>query len=98
MDRLRAIELFVAIADSGSFAKAANKLRMSPPAVTRAVASLEERLGARLLNRTTRSLSLTQAGIHFLDSARRTESSLITRRIPSSAAFTASPRNAVMCA
>jgi len=71
MDRLRAIELFVAIADSGSFAKAAKRLRLSPPAVTRAVASLEDRLGTRLLNRTTRSLSLTEAGIHFLDSARR---------------------------
>lgn len=71
MDRFQALEVFAAIADSGSFAKAANKLRMSPPAVTRAVARLEERLGARLLNRTTRSLSLTEAGIHFLDSARR---------------------------
>jgi DNA-binding transcriptional LysR family regulator len=62
MDRLQAIEAFCAVVDSGSFAKAANKLRLSPPAVTRAVSGLENRVGARLLNRTTRSLSLTAAG------------------------------------
>jgi DNA-binding transcriptional LysR family regulator len=71
MDRLQAIETFCAVVDSGSFAKAANKLRLSPPAVTRAVSGLEERVGARLLNRTTRSLSLTAAGHQFLESARR---------------------------
>ncbi len=71
MDRLQAIEAFCAVVDAGSFAKAANRLRLSPPAVTRAVSALEERVGARLLNRTTRSLSLTAAGIHFLESARR---------------------------
>lgn len=71
MDRLRALEIFAAVADLGNFSKAANKLRVSAPAVTRAVAGLEERLGTRLLNRTTRSLSLTEAGVHFLDSAKR---------------------------
>lgn len=71
MDRLHEMEVFVAVADAGSFAKAGKRLRISPPAVTRAVSSLEERLGTRLFNRTTRSLSLTQAGLRFLEGAKR---------------------------
>jgi DNA-binding transcriptional LysR family regulator len=71
MDRLHAMEVFAAVAEAGSFAGAARQLRLSPPAVTRAVAALEERLGVRLLNRTTRSLSPTEAGLRFLASARR---------------------------
>ncbi len=71
MDRLRAMEVFVAVADAGSFARAGERLRISPPAVTRAVSALEERLGARLFNRTTRSLNLTEAGERFLESSRR---------------------------
>lgn len=71
MDRLHEIEVFVAVADMGGLSKAAGRLRLSPPAVTRAVAALEDRLGARLFNRTTRSLTLTEAGRRFLDSARR---------------------------
>jgi DNA-binding transcriptional LysR family regulator len=71
MDRLRAMEVFVAVADAGSFARAGERLRISPPAVTRAVSALEERLGARLFNRTTRSLNLTEAGQRFLESSRR---------------------------
>ncbi|MBI3453484.1 MAG: LysR family transcriptional regulator [Rhodospirillales bacterium] len=71
MDRLHEIEVFVAVADAGGFAKAGTRLRLSPPAVTRAISSLEERLGARLFNRTTRSLSLTDVGARFLESARR---------------------------
>lgn len=59
------------MADAGSLAAAARRLRLSPPAVTRAIAALERRLGARLLNRTTRSLSLTEAGVRFLADARR---------------------------
>jgi DNA-binding transcriptional LysR family regulator len=65
------MEVFVAVADAGSVAKAGTRLRISPPAVTRAVSALEQRLGARLLNRTTRSLSLTEAGRRFLESSRR---------------------------
>jgi DNA-binding transcriptional LysR family regulator len=65
------MEVFVAVAECGSFAKAGARLRISPPAVTRAVSSLEGRLGARLLNRTTRSLRLTEAGLRFLESAKR---------------------------
>ncbi len=71
MDRLQAMEAFAAVAETGGFARAARRLHLSPPAVTRAVAALESRLGARLLNRTTRSVSLTEAGMRFLDSVRR---------------------------
>ena len=71
MDRLHEMEVFAAVADAGSFAQAGVRLGISPPAVTRAVSSLEERLGARLFNRTTRSLSLTEAGARFLESAKR---------------------------
>lgn len=65
------MEVFAAVADAGSLAGAAKRLRLSPPAVTRAIAALEEHLDVRLLNRTTRSLSLTDAGVRFLDSTRR---------------------------
>ena len=53
MDRQHALEIFVAVADTGSFAAAARQLRISPPAVTRAVAFLEDRIGVSLFNRTT---------------------------------------------
>lgn len=71
MDRLHAMEVFVAVADTGNFARAALRLRLSPPAVTRAVAALEDRLGARVFNRTTRRLSLTETGARFLENSRR---------------------------
>ncbi len=71
MDRFHELEVFIAVAEAGSFAKAGARLRLSPPAVTRAVAALENRLGARVFNRTTRSLAITEVGQRFLDSARR---------------------------
>lgn len=71
MDRLRQMEVFVAAAETGGFARAGKRLGMSAPAVTRAVASLEERLGVSLFARTTRSISLTEAGDRFLAHARR---------------------------
>jgi DNA-binding transcriptional LysR family regulator len=71
MDRIDAMQAFVAVADLQGFAPAALKLRLSPPAVTRLIAALEERLGARLLQRTTRSVALTDAGTRFLERARR---------------------------
>ena len=71
MDRLREMEVFVAVVEAGSFVGAATSLGTSPPAVTRAVASLEDRLGIRLLNRTTRALRLTDAGERFVEHARR---------------------------
>jgi len=71
MDRLDALALFVAVADCGGFVAAARKAGRSPAAVSRAVAALEERLGQRLFNRTTRALSLTEAGELALARARR---------------------------
>lgn len=71
MDRILQMEVFAAINDSGSFVQAAQRLRMSPPAVTRAMNALEERLGVQLLTRSTRQLSLTDAGIRFLEASRR---------------------------
>jgi DNA-binding transcriptional LysR family regulator len=71
VDRLHEMEVFAAVADAGGFAKAGRRLGISPPAVTRAVSALEARLGARLLNRTTRNLSLTDAGFRYLEVAKR---------------------------
>jgi DNA-binding transcriptional LysR family regulator len=71
MDRFDAMHAFVAVADLKGFAPAARKLRLSPSAVTRLIAALEERLGARLLQRTTRSVALTDAGTRYLERARR---------------------------
>ena len=71
MDRLDAMAAFIAVADLRGFAPAARRLGLSPSAVTRLVAGLEERLEIRLLQRTTRSVSLTDAGARYLDRARR---------------------------
>ena len=71
MDRLESLRVFVAVAEAQGFAAGARHLGMSPPSVTRAVASLEESLGARLLHRTTRIVRLTEAGAGFLADARR---------------------------
>jgi len=71
MDRLQAMTAFVAVAELRGFAPAARRLRRSPSAVTRLVASLEQRLSIRLLQRTTRSVALTDAGARYLDRARR---------------------------
>ncbi len=70
-DRLDTLAIFVAVAEQQSFAEAARQLCRSPAAVTRAVAALEERLQARLFNRTTRSVALTDAGVRYLASCRR---------------------------
>jgi len=71
MDRIEAMQAFVAVADLRGFAPAARKLGISPSGVTRLVAALEDRLGARLLQRTTRSVTLTDAGTRYLVRARR---------------------------
>jgi DNA-binding transcriptional LysR family regulator len=71
MDRFDAMQAFVAVADLQGFAPAARKLGLSPSAVTRLVAALEERLGARLLQRTTRSVTLTDVGSRYLERAKR---------------------------
>src|SRR5712664_3652751 len=71
MDRIDAMQAFVAVADLKGFAAAARKLALSPPAVTRLIAALEERLGGRLIMRNTRSVTLTDAGARYLERARR---------------------------
>lgn len=71
MDRFHELRVFIAVAEAASFAKAALALNSSPPAVTRAVAALEDRLGVRLFNRTTRTVHLTEIGARFLEDARR---------------------------
>ncbi len=71
MDRIDAMQAFVAVADLQGFAPAARKLGLSPSGVTRLIAALENRLGARLLQRTTRSVTLTDVGARYLERARR---------------------------
>ncbi|MGH6674104.1 MAG: LysR family transcriptional regulator [Xanthobacteraceae bacterium] len=61
---------FAAIADHGSFVKAAGTLAASTSKLSKMIRTLEERLGVRLLNRTTRSVALTAAGEHFLGQVR----------------------------
>jgi DNA-binding transcriptional LysR family regulator len=70
MDRFDAVAVFVEVAEHRSFAEAARRLGRSPTAVTRAIRELEARLGVRLLNRTTRAVSVTEAGDRFLVGAR----------------------------
>ena len=71
MDRLDELAVFVAIIDAGSLAAAGRRLRRSPPAVSRALAGLEERLGTRLVERTTRRLAPTEAGRLLAEQSRR---------------------------
>lgn len=71
MDRIEEWRVFVSVARMASFSKAAQQHRVSPQAVTRAVAALEERLGTRLLHRTTRSVALTSEGEHYLEQGQR---------------------------
>lgn len=71
MDRLHLMTVYVAVAEEEGFAAAARRLGMSPPAVTRAISALEDRLGVKLLQRTTRHVRVTEAGERYLDDARR---------------------------
>jgi DNA-binding transcriptional LysR family regulator len=71
MDQLRALRVFVRVIAEGSFAGAARALDLAPAVVTRSVAELEQHLGARLLNRTSRRLALTEIGQAYLERARR---------------------------
>ena len=72
MDRLAAMEAFVVVVDTGSFSAAARRLNVGQPAVSKTVAQLEERLGVKLLVRTTRGLTATEAGLNYYERARRT--------------------------
>ncbi len=71
MDRLDELALLVAVIDAGGLAAAGRRLRRSPTAMTRALAALEARVGARLIERTTRSLAPTEAGRELAERARR---------------------------
>lgn len=71
MDRFDAMTAFVAVCEAASLTRAARKLGLSPSVMSRQIAALETRLGTRLFHRTTRSISLTDAGHRFLDRARR---------------------------
>jgi len=70
MDRLQAMKVFARVVEEGGFAAAARAMDMSPPVVTRMVAELEQHLGTRLLQRTTRKLALTDAGESYLQRVR----------------------------
>jgi DNA-binding transcriptional LysR family regulator len=70
MDHLRSMRAFVRIVDEGSLANAARAMDVAPAAMTRSLAELELHLGARLLNRTTRRMALTEIGEQYLERAR----------------------------
>ncbi|GAB3256185.1 LysR family transcriptional regulator [Chitinimonas naiadis] len=71
MDRLHLMAVFVAVGEEESFSAGARRMGMSPPAVTRAISALEDKLGVKLLLRTTRYVRVTEAGQRYLDDARR---------------------------
>lgn len=71
VDRWQAMRIFVKVAETESFAAAARQLHMSAPAVTRAIAALEDLIGARLFVRTTRSVKLTEPGRRYVDDCKR---------------------------
>ncbi len=71
MDRFSQMQVFQAVTEEEGFAAAARRLKMSPPAVTRTVAALEQRLGVRLLNRTTRYVRPTETGLRYLEDTRK---------------------------
>ena len=73
MDQIRALRVFVRIVDSGSFAAASRAMDLALAVVTRTMGELEEHLGARLLNRSTRRLALTSIGESYLERARHPE-------------------------
>jgi DNA-binding transcriptional LysR family regulator len=71
MDRMAAMETFVRVVDAGSFSAAAKQLRLGQPAVSKTITQLEERLGVRLLLRSTHGLTPTEAGRNFYERAKR---------------------------
>ncbi|SRR5581483_10819584 len=71
MDRLTAMELFVRIVETGSFSSVAREMDMTQPTVSKQLSALEQRLKTRLLNRSTRQLSLTEAGTSYYEACKR---------------------------
>ena len=91
MDRLHSMRVFCRVIDEGSFASAARELNLSPAVVTRLVADLEDHLGARLINRTTRRLALTDTGELYIERVRQILAEVEEAEAQASAA-TAEPR------
>jgi len=71
LDQIQLMSVFVAVAEEQGFAAASRRLKMSPPTVTRAIATLEDRLSVKLFNRTTRYVRVTDAGLRYLDDVKR---------------------------
>jgi DNA-binding transcriptional LysR family regulator len=71
MDRLQAMAIFLAVVDEGGFAAAARRMRISAPAVTRAIGELENAIGVRLLQRSTRTVRVTEVGSQYAGDCRR---------------------------
>src|ERR1700679_3052801 len=71
MNRLAAMEAFVRVVDTGSFTGVARQMRVGQPAISKIIAQLEERVGVKLLLRTTQGLGPTEAGEHFYEHAKR---------------------------
>ena len=101
MDQLYCMRVFKRVVEQGSFARAAEDLEIARPSATTAVASLEKRLGVRLLHRTTRRLSLTDEGrafyegcVRILDELAETEESLSAQRVAPRGRLRASTPNA----
>ena len=76
MDRVTGIELFIRVVETGSFSKAAGEIGITQPTATKAVAAIEQRVGARLLHRSTRGLTLTEVGTLYYEKCK-----LIAREI-----------------
>lgn len=71
MDRLAAMETYVCVVETGSFSAAARRLEVGQPAISKTIAQLEEHLGVRLLIRSTRGLTPTEAGTLFFEHAKK---------------------------
>ena len=71
MDRFTVMETFICVVETGSFSAAARRLNVGQPAVSKSVAQLEDRLGVRLILRSTRGLTPTEAGQHYYERAKR---------------------------
>ena len=71
MDRVTGLQLFIRVVETGSFSKAAEELHVAQPTATKHVAALEQRLGVRLLHRSTRGVTPTEVGALYYESASR---------------------------
>ncbi|MGN6480114.1 LysR family transcriptional regulator [Luteibacter sp.] len=91
MDQIHLMRVFVAVGEEESFAAASRRIDLSPAAVTRAIAALEEELGVKLLARTTRNVRLTEAGRRYLDDTRNILAS-ITEANEAAAGVNAAPK------